>query len=65
MYQLDVYSSTILGDIIQIRGAQARVSYPSEINDELVSNAGFQPANAMAPFIPFQPIKSREVRIHH
>lgn len=40
MYTLDVYSTIVWGGIIHWREAQARVSYPSEIEDEWFSNNG-------------------------
>lgn len=40
MYTLDVYSTIVWGGIIHWREAQARVSYPSEIEDEWFSDTG-------------------------
>lgn len=45
MYNLEVYSSIVWGSIIRCREAQSHVIYPSEIDDELFSDAGYHSHN--------------------
>ncbi|TVY23021.1 Xylanolytic transcriptional activator [Lachnellula hyalina] len=45
MYQLEVYASTTWNSVIRCREAQSHVLYPSEINDEFFSDAGYQGLN--------------------
>ncbi|TVY36125.1 hypothetical protein LSUB1_G005350 [Lachnellula subtilissima] len=45
VYQLDVYASTTWKSVIRCREAQSHVFYPSEINDEFFSDAGYQGLN--------------------
>ena len=49
MYTLDVYSTIVWGGIIHWREAQARVSYPSEIEDEWFSDTGIHISTTIAP----------------
>ncbi|KAE8450522.1 hypothetical protein EG329_006253 [Mollisiaceae sp. DMI_Dod_QoI] len=44
MYALEVYSSIVWGTIIRCREAQFHVSYPSEVDDEFFSDAGYHPS---------------------
>ncbi|TVY51634.1 hypothetical protein LCER1_G007283, partial [Lachnellula cervina] len=46
IYQLEVSASTTWGSVIRCREAQSHVSYPSEINDEFFSDAGYQGLSA-------------------
>jgi hypothetical protein len=47
MYNLEIYSSIVWGSIIRCREAQAHVSYPSEVDDEFFSDAGYNQPNAL------------------
>jgi hypothetical protein len=38
---LDVYSSIVWGGVIRCRESQSRVSYPSEVDDDLFSDDGY------------------------
>ncbi len=49
MYTLDVYSTIVWGGIIHWREAQARVSYPGEIEDEWFSDTGIHISTTIAP----------------
>ena len=49
MYTLDVFSTIIWGGIIHWREAQARVSYPSEIDDEWFSDTGIHISTTVNP----------------
>jgi len=56
MYTLEVFSSIIWGSIIRCRESQCKVSYPSEVDDEFLFDAGYQPPNALIPSFPSQAI---------
>ncbi|KUJ10337.1 uncharacterized protein LY89DRAFT_689616 [Mollisia scopiformis] len=49
MYTLEVYSSIVWGNIIRCREAQSHVQYPSEIDDEFFTDAGYHPPNSLVP----------------
>lgn len=49
MYTLEVYSSIVWGGVISCREAQSHVDYPTEIDDEWFSDAGYHPPNIVVP----------------
>jgi hypothetical protein len=42
MYTLEVYSSIVWGGIICCRESQSRVFYPGEVDDDYLSERGFE-----------------------
>jgi hypothetical protein len=56
MYSLEVYASIVWGSIIRCREAQSHVSYPSEIDDEFFSDAGYNQPNFLMAAFPQQAI---------
>ncbi|KAH6716848.1 Zn(II)2Cys6 transcription factor [Leptodontidium sp. MPI-SDFR-AT-0119] len=53
MYNLEVYSSIVWGSIIRCREAQCSVSFPSEVDDDLLSDSGFYQTDPF--FNPYSP----------
>jgi hypothetical protein len=49
MYTLEVFSSVVWGNMVRCRESQCLVNYPSEIEDEFFSDAGYQPPNPPSP----------------
>jgi hypothetical protein len=49
MYSLEVFASVVWGHMVRCREAQCLVNYPSEIEDELFSDAGYQTSNPSTP----------------
>lgn len=43
MYTLEVFSSVVWGTMVRCRESQCLVNYPSEVEDELFSDAGYPP----------------------
>jgi len=64
MYQLEVYSSITWGSVIRFREAQSQVSYPSEINDEFFSDAGYQGLTPMQRYNPPQSVSNSSCWLH-
>jgi hypothetical protein len=65
MYQLEVYSSITWGSVIRCREAPSQVSYPSEINDEFFSDAGYQGLNTpMQGYNPPQAVRNSSCWLH-
>lgn len=57
MYTLEVYASIVWGSIIRCREAQSHVSYPTEIDDEFISDEGYRPLNMLVdPQTPTNPV---------
>jgi hypothetical protein len=56
MYSLEVYSSIVWGGVIRCREAQSHVFYPSEVDDEFFSDAGYNLPNNLMPTFPQQAI---------
>ncbi|KAF4630568.1 hypothetical protein G7Y89_g7580 [Cudoniella acicularis] len=63
MYTLEVYVSIVWGSIIRCREAQSHVSYPSEVDDELFSDAGYIEHNSFLPY-PSQAITNPNSWLH-
>ena len=65
MYSLEVYSSIVWGSVIRCRESQSHVPYPSEIDDEFFSDAGYnQPNFPVAPFPTQQGITNPDSWLH-
>jgi hypothetical protein len=64
MYTLEVYSSIIWSSLIRSRESISYVSYPSEIIDESISEAGYQLPNSLGPSFPSEPIKDTSCWLH-
>ena len=47
IYTLEVYSSVVWGGVIRCREAHSRVQYPTEIDDEYISNEGYDFGSAL------------------
>jgi hypothetical protein len=56
MYSMEVYSSIVWGGVIRCREAQSHVSYPSEVDDEFFSDAGYNQPDSLMPSFPQQAI---------
>jgi hypothetical protein len=54
MYALEVFSSIVWGNMVRCRESQCIVSYPSEVEDEFFSDAGYHPPNCLSPSFPPQ-----------
>jgi hypothetical protein len=63
MYCLEVYYSAVWGKISRCREAQSRVSYPSEVEDDNFSDAGYNNYQNLLT-APQQPIKNPKSWLH-
>ncbi|OCL02244.1 putative fungal-specific transcription factor [Glonium stellatum] len=54
IYTLDVYTAIVWGGIIRSREAQSNVAYPTALDDEMISDGGYQHLPALSPIMNFQ-----------
>jgi len=64
MYNLEVYSSIIWGSVVRCQEAQSKVSYPSEVEDELFTDSGYHLPSSIHSTFPTHTITNSESWLH-